>query len=387
MTFLSDDQALMHEVRDFFRARVSLRGFHELFKAIKKIGKGSFASVYLAERLEDKKMMAVKAFSKEALREDEKGMAPLINEINIIRQLNHSNIMHLYEVYESDNSIYMIVELIQHGQLYSKIQARYSFTAKEIKTIMGGILSGLEYMARKDIIHRDLKPENILFHDSTYEVVICDFGLATFAHEPEYIYVRCGTPGYVAPEIVNIKDMKTHSEPISDVFSAGLIFHILLFGKSIFKGKNYNEVLSENRVCAFKLEGPPYSSLSDVALDLLTKMLKKNPSARISAAHALRHPFFHKDDMEPKHEKPVSVDSPGPKFPDKATKDKLTQDSCAKFVMGKDGGFNGKIVSVGEVDSQKDMDSPGMVKNIGQQRKAPEKSRFNKYSEANSDDE
>jgi hypothetical protein len=78
-TFLSQDQQLMLEVREYFRKRINLRGFHELFKAIKKIGKGSFASVYLAERLEDKLMVAVKAFSKEALREDEKGMLPLIN--------------------------------------------------------------------------------------------------------------------------------------------------------------------------------------------------------------------------------------------------------------------------------------------------------------------
>ena len=81
------------------------------------------------------------------------------------------------------------------------------------------------------------------------DAVICDFGLATFADADKYLFVRCGTPGFVAPEIINIKDMSTKSDPVSDVFSAGLIFHYLLFGHSIFPGKKYNEILNQNRAC------------------------------------------------------------------------------------------------------------------------------------------
>lgn len=73
-----------------------------------------------------------------------------------------------------------------------------------------------------------------------WETAICDFGLATYADEEKYLFVRCGTPGFVAPEIINIRDMNTKSEPISDVFSAGVIFHYLLFGSSVFEGKKYN---------------------------------------------------------------------------------------------------------------------------------------------------
>lgn len=103
-------------------------------------------------------------------------------------------------------------------------------------------------MHSKKIMHRDLKPENILFRtQGTFECVIADFGLAQFSDEPEYLFVRCGTPGYVAPEVINIKDMKTKYEPICDMFSLGLIFHILLLGVSAFPGKTYNEVLAQNR--------------------------------------------------------------------------------------------------------------------------------------------
>ena len=96
-------------------------------------------------------------------------------------------------------------------------------------------------MANRKVIHRDLKPENIMFKNpKSLELGICDFGLATYADEEKYLFVRCGTPGFVAPEIINIKNMETKSDPISDVFSAGIIFHYLLFGSSVFPGKKYN---------------------------------------------------------------------------------------------------------------------------------------------------
>lgn len=93
------------------------------------------------------------------------------------------------------------------------------------------------------------------------DLVIADYGLATWADEPQYLFVRCGTPGYVAPEIINLKNLKTKSEPICDMFSAGLIFHILLFGKSIFPGKTYNDVLAQNRACSFNLDLQQYTDL------------------------------------------------------------------------------------------------------------------------------
>ena len=106
---------------------------------------------------------------------------------------------------------------------------------------MQGMLEGLREMHSKNIMHRDLKPENILFRTKgSFDCVIADYGLAEFADSEEYLFVRCGTPGYVAPEVINIKDMKTKYSPICDIFSLGLIFHLLLFGKSVFKGKNYN---------------------------------------------------------------------------------------------------------------------------------------------------
>ena len=154
-------------------------------------------------------------------------------------------------------------------------------------------MRGLAHLARNRIIHRDLKPENIMFRkENAWDLAICDFGLATYADEEKYLFVRCGTPGFVAPEIINIRDMTTKSDPISDVFSAGVIFHHLLLGCSVFEGKKYNETLTQNRACDFNFTKEVYSGLPSRTFDLLTKMLEKDPLRRISAEDALKHPFF-----------------------------------------------------------------------------------------------
>lgn len=100
-------------------------------------------------------------------------------------------------------------------------------------------------MHNKEIMHRDLKLENILFKkpNKMESVVIADFGLATYVNEPEYLYCRCGTPGFVAPEIINIKDMKSKYSSVCDIYSLGLVFYLLLTGKSAFNGKSYSTVV------------------------------------------------------------------------------------------------------------------------------------------------
>lgn len=136
----------------------------------------------------------------------------------------------------------------------------------------------------KNIMHRDIKPENILIRSkNSLDLVIADFGLAEFAEIEEYLFVRCGTPGYVAPEVINIRDMKKKYSPICDIFSIGIIFHIFLFRHSIFTKKTYNEVLNENRACNFNFANPMYQEIPAPALDLLQKMLRINPLERITA--------------------------------------------------------------------------------------------------------
>lgn len=108
-------------------------------------------------------MFAVKAFSKEAAYGQEKGKEALLTEIELMRDLDNKHIMKLHEVYETENSLYFILDLLEGGQLQDKIKAKYKFTIDETRQIMRGLCEGIAYMHSRDMMHRDLKPENILF--------------------------------------------------------------------------------------------------------------------------------------------------------------------------------------------------------------------------------
>lgn len=111
------------------------------------------------------------------------------------------------------------------------------------------LIDAIAECSKKNIMHRDIKPENILFakKGSFSELKIVDFGLATFANESPYIFPKCGTPGFVAPEIANLQDKTQPYDVVCDMFSIGVIFHILLTGEAVFPGKKFNEVLKKKQ--------------------------------------------------------------------------------------------------------------------------------------------
>lgn len=157
---------------------------------------------------------------------------------------------------------------------------------------MFGLLGGLQKMHSQRVMHRDLKPENIMLRDSySMSPVIVDFGLATDVDLEKYLFFRCGTPGYVAPEIIELNESK-HIEPKCDIFSAGVIFHIMLTRKAVFEGTKYEEVYKKNKEMNIKLEGERYSNVDPQAMNLLRRMLLSNPKDRVSAEEALNHEYF-----------------------------------------------------------------------------------------------
>ena len=151
----------------------------------------------------------------------------MINEIDIMRSLDHDHTIKLHEVYETEKSIYLVLDLIQGKSLQEALRksARQDLTEIKIFNMIRAILDALAYLASKGIMHRDLKPDNILL-DKNGKVKIADFGLATVIDLPEYIFKKCGTPGYIAPEVFKFdqKDKNTAYNDRCDVYSAGCIF-------------------------------------------------------------------------------------------------------------------------------------------------------------------
>ncbi|CAD8165320.1 unnamed protein product [Paramecium pentaurelia] len=291
---LGGNENQIKELRNFLRSRINQYKFHQYFRVFKKIGKGNFATVYFTEKIEDGQQFAVKAFSKQVAYNEENGKESIINEIQIMRELNNQHLMKLYEVYETENSLYMVLELLSGGSLHDLIREKKGLKLKEVQQLFAGILLGLEEMHQKDIMHRDLKLENILFKQKNQlqSVVIADFGLATHVNDAKYLYYRCGTPGYVAPEVINQKDAKQKYSSVCDIYSLGLILYILLSGRPAFLAKTYRMIVKQNREAAVDFSIKQLKNLPDDAMDLLKKMLNKDPKQRIDVVNCLKHSFI-----------------------------------------------------------------------------------------------
>jgi serine/threonine protein kinase len=154
---------------------------------------------------------------------------------------------------------------------------------------MINVLDALNYLHSKSIIHRDLKLENLLLvnPDNDFMIKICDFGLACFSEDADA--ERCGSPGYVAPEIL-------HKKPYScevDMFSIGIVLFTLLAGEAPFNGSSVSEILVKNKNCRIEFKEKSWKNVSENAIDLVKGMTEQDPAKRISAEEALRHPWLY----------------------------------------------------------------------------------------------
>lgn len=275
------------------RPKCIFKDFGNIYQCVKVVGKGSFAKVYLAHRIEDKVEFAIKSFDKRGLEANEKNKLSLLMEINIMRMLEHPSILSVYEVYETDNHINLILQILKGGELFDRLVSKGRYNERDGSLLIKNLLSSLDHLHSKGIMHRDLKPENLILasKEDDKNVMLADFGLATFVDiEPQnQLFTRCGTPGYVAPEVL---DDMPYTEKV-DIFSAGVIMYIILTGCSPFFGKSYNEILLKNKRCKISFDFADFSfKPSAAAIDLMKKMLDKDPAARISAKEALKHEWI-----------------------------------------------------------------------------------------------
>lgn len=165
-------------------------------------------------------------------------MATLNNEIKILKQLDHPNIVKLYEVYSDSSNIYLITEYLEGGELFDLILKSKHFNENIAAKIMKQLLSAICYCHSKKIVHRDLKPENLLITKAnSYEIKVIDFGLSRTFEAHKNMYSRMGTPFYIAPEVLK----KKYNEKC-DMWACGVILYILLSGNPPFNGKNDQQI-------------------------------------------------------------------------------------------------------------------------------------------------
>jgi calcium/calmodulin-dependent protein kinase I len=250
------------------------------------IGRGGFSTVYEAIRRSDGAKFAVKIVEKTMLQEDIK---LLKREIEIMKQVDHVNILKLIEIFEDDDKVYIVMELVEGSELFDRIVDKGYYSEKSTVHIIKQILYAVRYLHQQGIAHRDLKPENLLCSgDGANDLVkIADFGLSKiFAGEKgEELQTSCGTPGYVAPEVL----MSEHYDKSVDMWGIGIITYILLAGYPPFYADNDTQLFEKIMNADYDFDDECWDDVSDGAKDFIKHLLVKNPEERFNADQALEH--------------------------------------------------------------------------------------------------
>ena len=256
------------------------------FIVIKELGSGSYGHVFLAQHKITQVKYAIKAIDKRSAVNIQE-MPYFIREIDIMYRVHHPNVVKLFGHFEDNNYCYFIMEYMPGGNIYSIVQRTHMVTLKEIASIMKEVISAVYFLhhMKPKIVHRDIKPENVLL-DQGNHAKLTDFGWSNYMEGNMKRTTICGTPVYLAPEIVNNTG---HDEHV-DIWCIGVLLFELIVGRPPFSGDNEQTV--RYNIVRMRINWP--KNIDKDAADLISKILKYIPEERYSLEQMLLHPFFTK---------------------------------------------------------------------------------------------
>ena len=256
------------------------------FTILSTIGEGSFGKVFLVSHNKTKSKYAIKRISK-LDKNNQEGKTYFKREIEIMYKIHQSNIVRLFNHFEDNEYCYFVMEYIENGNLFEQPAWKNNkcFPSNDVAKIIKEIICAVYYLHNMDppIIHRDIKPENVLI-DKNGVAKLTDFGWSNYVDSNEVRRTYCGTPVYLAPEM--IKEIG-HDEHL-DIWCIGVLLFELLTGNVPFKGKDIDSL--NNNILQLKIVWP--KDISNTAKNLILKILKRDPGDRISLVDMLKHPFF-----------------------------------------------------------------------------------------------
>jgi calcium-dependent protein kinase len=213
----------------------------------------------------------------------------LRREIEILKSLDHPNILRVYEFFDSPSRILIVTELLPGGELFYEITNQGTFTESKAAEIMRQIFSALAYLHERNIAHRDLKPENILLEEkgSTLNIKLVDFGAAVKLEKTTRRREVIGSSFYISPEA-----LEGNYTPKCDMWSAGVILYILLSGQPPFNGSSDKEIFARVANGYFSMDQPIWRRVSESAKDLIRSLLQKNVSLRLDTSQAMQHAWM-----------------------------------------------------------------------------------------------
>eukprot|EP01104_Vermistella_antarctica_P004139 TRINITY_DN14648_c1_g1_i1.p1 TRINITY_DN14648_c1_g1~~TRINITY_DN14648_c1_g1_i1.p1 ORF type:complete len:366 (+),score=135.55 TRINITY_DN14648_c1_g1_i1:47-1099(+) len=282
-----DDPLGLNEEDPNVVRREPIEDFYDLGK---EIGRGGFSIVVEGSHKKDGNKVAIKCIKKTMVEGDD--IKLLRREIHIMKKVDHPNILKLFDVFEDDDEFYLVMELVNGKELFDKIVEKGQYSEKDAAKIVNQIVSAVEYLHGNGIAHRDLKPENLLSAgDDDAEVIkIADFGFSKNFGE-EKLMTSCGSPGYVAPEVLTCESY----DKSVDMWSVGVIIYILLCGYPPFYADNAPALFKKIMDVKYDFDDPSWDDVSEEAKDLIRGLLVKDPKQRLTATQCLNNPWVKGD--------------------------------------------------------------------------------------------
>lgn len=258
-----------------------------------ELGSGQFAIVRKCKEKSTGIEYAAKFIKKRRLSSSRRGVSreEIEREVNILREIQHSNIITLHDIFENKTDVILILELVSGGELFDFLAEKESLTEEEATQFLKQILDGVQYLHSKRIAHFDLKPENIMLLDKNVpnpRIKLIDFGIAHQIKAGNEFKNIFGTPEFVAPEIVNYEPLGLEA----DMWSIGVITYILLSGASPFLGETKQETLTNISAVNYDFDEEYFSSTSELAKDFIRRLLVKDPKKRMTIDDSLEHPWI-----------------------------------------------------------------------------------------------
>ena len=268
------------------------------YEKLNLLGKGTFGSVIKVKHKITGEIRAMKIIKNLYASNSNKTDDKFLREIQVLKTLEHPNIIKIYEYYIDEENHYIITELVTGGELYDTIVKFQRFNEKKAAYIMRQILSALNYLHSHGIVHRDIKPENILVEknikkskekhgEDEINIKIIDFGASNFFKSDQKLTLKIGSPYYIAPEVLN----KCYNEKC-DIWSAGVVLYVMLTGNFPFVGNTRQQLFENIKTGKYNTSVKEYKAISQKAKDLIKQMLELDSTKRISAADCLNSPFF-----------------------------------------------------------------------------------------------
>lgn len=254
------------------------------YKIIQQIGQGAFGKVLLAEQVLTGVKVALKVFDKSSYFSDDE-RRKVFKEIYILKRISSKFVVRILEYFEDEDNFFIVLNYMPGGDLLQYLRETGALSEAFSKYLFKQILLAAQAIHRSKVIHRDIKLDNILLDSSQTSVCICDFGVSKIVNKHEIMNEKCGTPAYLAPEII----LDCGYEGFwSDIWSLGVVLYCMTCGTVPFKGQNLADL--HKSILTGKFEIPQH--LSDEVKDLISNLLKVVPGQRLSIDKALRHKWF-----------------------------------------------------------------------------------------------